>query len=64
MDITAAYRWTKDLSNFYYSGQSDPLGTSVTFTPGAPAGGRVTVTAAITGTSTDKIFVDIEVRQD
>jgi hypothetical protein len=63
-DVSAVYRWSKDLSNFHYSGESDPAETTVTFTPGTPSGGRVTVTASITGTSTDKIFVDIEVTQD
>ena len=63
-DVSAAYRWSKDLSNFYYSGQSDSGGTTVTFTPGTPSNGMVTVTATITGTDTDKIFVDIEVTQD
>jgi hypothetical protein len=63
-DVTAAYRWSKDLSNFHYSGESDPAETTVTFTPDTPSGGRVTVTASITGTSADKIFVDIEVTHD
>ena len=64
IDVTAAYRWSKDLSNFYYSGQSDAGGTTVIFTPGTPSNGMVTVTATITGTNTDRIFVDIQVTQD
>ncbi len=67
-DVSAAYRWSKDLNNFYYSGQSDdpddPEATVVTFTPGTPTDGMVTVEAAITGTPTNRIFVDIEVTQN
>lgn len=63
-DLTAAYRWSKNLTNYYYGGQSDPAATTVTFAQGIPSGGRVSVTATITGTITDKIFFDIEVTQN
>jgi len=63
-DISAAYRWSKDLSNFYYGGQSDPGGTTVTFTQGVPSAGSVSVTATMAGTSTERLFIDIEVTQD
>ncbi len=63
-DVNAAYRWSKDLVTFHHDGQSDPDGTTVTFSPGTPADGRITVTALITGTATDRVFVDIEVNQE
>ena len=51
-------------ANFYYSGQSDAVETTVTFTPGTPSGGMGHCDREITGTHTDKIFVDIKVRHD
>ncbi len=59
-DLEATYRWSKDLSTFTPSAAAYQ-GTTVTFTPGTPAGGFVTVTAAVTGTSLAKVFVDVEV---
>ena len=62
-DLTATYRCPKDLSTFTADGDSFAE-TTVTFTPGAPSGGSVTVTATITGTPVDKLFVDVKVTQD
>jgi hypothetical protein len=59
-DLNATYRWSKDLSTFTPSAVA-LQGTTVTFTPGTPAGGFVTVTATVTGTSLAKLFVDVEV---
>ena len=59
-DLEATYRWSKDLSTFTPSAVA-LQGTTVTFTPGTPAGGFVTVTATVTGTLLDKLFVDVEV---
>ena len=63
-DLTAVYRWSKNLSNFHNDGDSDLDGTSVDFVAGTPMDGVVTVTASITGTSTDRIFVTVELRQN
>jgi hypothetical protein len=63
-DLTATYIWSKDLTTFYTDGNPDPAGTTVTFAPGTPADGRVTVTATITGTAADRIFVSVDVTQD
>ena len=62
-DITAVYRWSKDLSSFHNSGDSD-TGTTVTFTASDPVDDIVTVTATITGTDTDRLFVTIQVTQE
>jgi hypothetical protein len=63
-DLSVSYRWSKDLSTFYNSGQADPSGTTVTCTVGTPAGGEVTVTAAVTGTGSDRVFVTVSVTQN
>ena len=62
-DLQATYRWSKDLSTFTPSAVAFQ-GTTVTFTPGTPAGGFVTVTATVTGTSLAKLFVDVEVTRN
>ncbi len=59
-DIAAAYRWSKNLSTFHADGATFE-GTTVTFTQGTPVNGVVTVTATITGTMPERIFVDLEV---
>ncbi|PXA03436.1 hypothetical protein DDZ13_12135 [Coraliomargarita sinensis] len=61
-DISAVYRWSKDLDSFHVDGDSFD-NTTVTFSQGTPADGMVEVTAAITGDPLDKLFVDIEVTQ-
>lgn len=62
-DLTARYRWSKDLSSFHNSGEIDG-GTTVTFVQGDPVGGEVTVTATISGADTDRLFVTLEVTQE
>lgn len=62
-DLTATYRWSKDLATFTPSGAAFQ-GATVTFTPGTPSGGFVTVTATVSGTQVDKLFVDVEVTQN
>lgn len=61
-DVTARYRWTKDLVTNRYHGESD-TGTTVTFTtqPDTPTTGMTTVTATLTGTATARFFVAVEV---
>lgn len=62
-DLTATYRWSKDLATFTDDG--DPFeGTTVSFAQGTPSGGSVTVTATVTGTPLSKLFVDVQVTQD
>lgn len=60
-DITAVYKWSKDLTTFYADGATDPEGTSVSFAQGVPSDGRVGVTATITGSNKEKVFVQISV---
>ncbi len=59
-DLNAVYRWSADLASFHADGDSFG-GTAVSFSQGTPAGGMVTVTATVTGTPLDRLFVDIEV---
>jgi len=61
-DISATYRWSKDLTTFNADGAASG-GTTVHFSPGNPDGGMVTVTATLEGTPSDRLFVDIEVTQ-
>ena len=61
-DLTATYRWSKDLVTFTPGGGTHD-GTTVTITPGTPSGGFVTVTAEVTGTPVSTLFVDVEVTQ-
>lgn len=61
-DITASYKWSTDLSTFHGSGAT-VSGTTVSFVPGTPSSGMVDVTANISGTIPDKIFVRLEVLQ-
>jgi hypothetical protein len=65
-DLTAAYRWSTDLITFHLGGVSDGDGTRVDFSPQAntPASGITTVTATLTGTPTNQLFVIIEVAQN
>lgn len=64
--ITAAYRWSKDLTTFRNGGQADGDGTTVTFvaSPNTPTVGTTTVTATVTGTATSKLFIDVRVTQN
>jgi hypothetical protein len=66
-DLTAGYRWSKDLATFNADGATDGDGTKVDFTVqlNTPAAGTTTVTATVDpgGTATTKLFVDVEVTQ-
>jgi hypothetical protein len=64
-DLTASYRWSKDLASFLASGATDGAGTTVAFTTQAntPSPGITTVTATVTGTATNKLFVRVNVTQ-
>ena len=63
-DITAAYRWSKDLSAGFHADGATAGGTTVTFSQGMPKDDVMTVTATIEGTPTELMFVDIEVMQN
>lgn len=60
--VTAAYRWSKDLTSFHADAATDADGTTVTITtqPGTPAAGTTTVTATVTGTPAARLFLDVE----
>ncbi len=60
-DLTASYQWSTDLTNFYTDGQSDGSAT-VSFSAVTDSG-VTTVTATITGTAPDKLFVQLSVSQ-
>ncbi len=62
-DLAASYRWSKNLSQYHYGGQSDAEGTRVDFIiqPNTPHSGTTTVIAEITGTPAGGIFFDVGV---
>jgi autotransporter-associated beta strand protein len=62
-DVSAAYRWSKNLTAFNASGATDGAGTTVTLTaqPNTPVPGTTTVTATVTGTATPRLFLDARV---
>jgi methionine-rich copper-binding protein CopC len=64
-DLTAAYTWSKDLATFLANGATDSGGTKVDCTtqPNTPAPGMTTVTATVTGTETDRLFVIVQVTE-
>jgi methionine-rich copper-binding protein CopC len=64
-DLTASYRWSTDLSTFHLGGATSG-GTAVNFTTQAntPAPGFTRVTATITGTATNQLFVRVNVTQN
>jgi hypothetical protein len=61
--VTAAYRWSKDLTSFRNPGQTDGDGTTVNFNAVTNAG-ITTVTATVAGTAAAKLFVDVQVIQN
>lgn len=65
-DITAGYRWSTDLMDFYDDGESNGAGTNtVEFVKGTPTGGMVRVTATISGdVISDRLFVAVEVTRE
>jgi hypothetical protein len=62
-DMAAGYRWSKDLTGFLADGVTDATGTKVDFNvqPNTLSPGITTVTATVTGTAAEKLFVIIEV---
>lgn len=62
-DLIATYRWSKDLQT-YTPDTGTYEDTTVTFTPGVPSAGIVNVTATVTGTPLNKLFVDVKVTQN
>jgi hypothetical protein len=62
VDITAAYRWSKDLVTFHDGGITDADGTRVDFStqPDTPGPGITTVTASVAGTPVGRLFVRVE----
>ena len=65
-DLTAAYRWSTDLVIYQASGATDGDGTRVDFVPqqDSPTPGITTVTATVTGTVVDALFVRLKVSQN
>ena len=61
-DLSASYRWSTDLATFHLGGQTSG-GTTVNFTTEAdtPSPGFTRVTATVTGTLPDRLFVDVKV---
>jgi autotransporter-associated beta strand protein len=64
-DLTASYKWSKDLASFLANGATDGAGTKVDFTTQAntPSPGITTVTATVTGTATSNLFIRVNVSQ-
>ncbi len=64
-DLSAAYRWSKDLQSFQADGAAHG-GTTVTFSASVntPTPGTTTVTATVNGTAIDKLFVDVVVNRN
>ncbi|MCH7226812.1 hypothetical protein [Haloferula sp. A504] len=65
-DLTAGYQWSTDLAIFHDDGASSG-GTTVNFSTvpdPVVAGTPTTVTAAVTGTAIQKLFVRVEVTQN
>lgn len=62
-NLAASYRWSKDLVSFHADGDEFE-GSTVSFEQGTPADGLVTVTATISGTELDRLFVVIQVMEN
>jgi hypothetical protein len=62
-DLVAAYQWSKDMQTFHGNLASDAAGTTVGFTIQAntPVPGTTTVTATVTGTPCDRLFLRAKV---
>lgn len=65
-DLAAAYQWSKDLQTFRGDLESDGAGTTVVFTVQAntPGPGITTVTATVTGTPCERLFLRVKVTED
>jgi len=63
-DVSAAYRWSTDLTNWHDSGVASG-GITVTFTasPNTPVAGMTTATAVVSGTVPAKLFAQLRVTQ-
>jgi hypothetical protein len=61
--VTAAYRWSKDLTTFRNGGQTDGDNTTVNFNAVTNAG-ITTVTATVTGTAASRLFVQVKASQN
>ena len=63
-DITASYQWSIDLVDFFADGDSH-AGTTVDFAAqtNTPSPGITTVTATITGTIPNELFMNLSVTQ-
>jgi hypothetical protein len=61
-DLTAAYRWSTDLTTFHGNGETDTAGTRVDFSTRAntPEPGLTTVAASVAGTSPARLFLTVE----
>jgi methionine-rich copper-binding protein CopC len=61
-DLSASYRWSKDLGTFYFAGSTSD-GTTVNFSTEAntPSPGFTRVTATATGNLPNRLFVDVVV---
>lgn len=65
-DLTAAYEWSKDLQTFRGHLATDAAGTTVGFTidSNTPGSGTTTVTATVTGTPCEKLFLRAKVTKN
>lgn len=59
-DLTATYRWSKDLATFHDDGASDGVST-VSFFVGTRTEGEVPVTATVNGEQPERLFVTVDV---
>lgn len=66
VDLDASYEWSKDLQTFHGDLAIDGTGTTVGFTiqENTPQPGTTTVTATVTGTPCDRIFLRVKVTQN
>lgn len=62
-DLADAYQWSNDMQTFHGNLATDGAGTTVGFTTQAdtPEAGTTTVTATVTGTPCDRLFLRVEV---
>jgi hypothetical protein len=65
-DLSACYEWSTGLQTFHADGATNGTGTTVNFSTqlNTPAAGMTTVTATITGTLVDRLFVRLKVVLD
>ena len=65
-DLAATYQWSKDLQTFYGDLATDAAGTTVGFTVqvNTPQPGTTTVTATVTGSSCDRLFLRAKVMEN